>query len=74
MKATCRIPIATIQGLIGPGYYARILNGELIIQRCPRKAPSAAQAEARRVFVERYAQPKKKDEVDKSKEDLDDSS
>ena len=62
MKATCRIPIATIQGLIGPGYYARILNGELIIQRCPRrtKPPTPAQLEARRKFVERYAKPHKK--------------
>lgn len=60
MKATCQIPIATIQGLLGTGYYARILHGKVIIQRCPTRTapPTEAQLRARQLFVQRYAQPK----------------
>ncbi len=60
MKATCQIPIATIQGLLGTGYYARILHGKVIIQRCPTRTapPTEAQLRARQIFVQRYAQQK----------------
>ena len=57
MKAKMIVPIASVQGKIAKGYYARVLNGKQIIQRCPvrRKAPTAAQLRAQRDFVQRYA-------------------
>ena len=57
MKAKMITPIANIQGKIAKGYYARILNGQQIIQRCPvrTKPPTTAQRRAQRDFVLRYA-------------------
>lgn len=57
MKAKLIKPIATIQGKIAQGYYARILNGKQIIQRCPvRKKPlTPAQLRAQQEFAQRYA-------------------
>ena len=50
-------PIASVQGKIAKGYYARILNGQQIIQRCPvrTKPLTPAQRRAQRDFVLRYA-------------------
>lgn len=57
MKATFIAPIASLRGKITKGYYARVLNGQQIIQRCPvrRKAASSAQLAARKRFAETYA-------------------
>ena len=57
MKAKMLTPIASVQGKIAKGYYARILNGQQIIQRCPvrTKPPTPAQRRAQRDFVLRYA-------------------
>ena len=57
MKAKMLTPIANVQGKIAKGYYARILNGQQIIQRCPvrTKPPTPAQRRAQRDFVLRYA-------------------
>ena len=57
MKAKMLTPIASVQGKIAKGYYARILNGQQIIQRCPvrTKPPTTAQRRAQRDFVLRYA-------------------
>ena len=60
MKANYILPIASVQGKIAHGYYARILNGKTIIQRCPvrTKPPTPAQRKARHDFVARYATTK----------------
>ena len=57
MKAKMLTPIASVQGKIAKGYYARILNGQQIIQRCPvrTKPPTPAQRRAQRDFILRYA-------------------
>ena len=55
------VPIDSLRGKLslGSDYYARMLYGKLVIQRCPRrhKPPTPAQIEARRKFVEKYAHP-----------------
>ena len=55
------VPIDSLRGKLSldSDYYARMLYGKLVIQRCPRrsKASTAAQKEARRKFVEKYAHP-----------------
>ena len=61
MIAKLMAPIKSVHGKLTPGFYARMLNGKQIIQRCPRrvKAPTEAQLEARRRFVEKYRKVKK---------------
>lgn len=60
MQANYIVPIASIQGKIAYGYYARILNGKTIIQRCPKrtKPATATQIKARQNFIARFAKPK----------------
>lgn len=62
MKANYILPIASVQGKIAHGYYARILNGKTIIQRCPIRTKPAtnAQLRIRRQFGERYGSARKK--------------
>jgi hypothetical protein len=57
MKAKLLKPIASIHGKIAKGYYARLLNVNQIIQRCPmRKKPlTPAQLRAQQEFAQRYA-------------------
>lgn len=62
MKANYILPIASVQGKIAHGYYARILHGKTIIQRCPirTKPATEAQIKAQQDFVARYATAKDK--------------
>lgn len=68
MKAKVMLPFESVHGKIGSDFYARVMYGKQIIQRCPRrqKPPTAAQIEARRRFAEKYARNKGK--VQDSKE------
>lgn len=61
MKAKMIIPIASVQGKIAKGYYARILNGKQIIQRCPVRdqSPTPAQLRIRKQFGERFGTARK---------------
>lgn len=46
MKVKYILPIESIRGSIGPDYYARVLNGQMIIQRRPNRKkhkPTAAE-------------------------------
>jgi hypothetical protein len=56
MRAKLYVPFEELRGRIGEDYYARVLYGKLVIQRCPRrrKPPTPAQEEARKQFVEKY--------------------
>lgn len=56
MKAQLMAPIASIHGKISDKYYARVVNGKQIIQRCPTRnyPPTEKQLEARKRFAERY--------------------
>lgn len=63
MKAKLMLPIEFLRGKFAGNtsdYYARMLNGKQIIQRCPtrNKPPTIAQLQARKRFVERYAATK----------------
>lgn len=64
-------PIDSIQGKITKGYYARILNGKQIIQRCPvrKQAPTSAQLYIRKQFGERFGTARKLLHADKKSED-----
>lgn len=57
MKAKAIYPIESLHGNISPDHYARVLNGQLIIQRRPKrdKPPTEAQVKARKEFGEKYA-------------------
>ena len=57
MRATLVVPVESLRGKFGSDYYARVMYGKVIIQRCPRrwKKPTAAQIEARKRFTEKYA-------------------
>ena len=57
MKAKVMLPFESLHGKIGSDFYARVMYGKQIIQRCPnrRHPPTAAQIEARRRFAEKYA-------------------
>ena len=57
MKAKAIYPIDSLHGNISPDHYARVLNGQLIIQRRPTrtKPPTEAQIRARKGFAEKYA-------------------
>ena len=57
MKAKAIYPIESIHGNISPDHYARVLNGQLIIQRRPKRTKPATEAQirARREFGEKYA-------------------
>jgi hypothetical protein len=63
MKAKMIAPIASIQGKIAKGYYARMVYGKQVIQRCPvRRTPASAKQEAaRRWFAENLAGKKWRD-------------
>lgn len=54
MKAILMAPLESVSGKILPGYYARVLYGKQVIQRCPvrNKKPTAKQLAARRWFAE----------------------
>ena len=56
MKANMIAPIASIHGKIAKGFYARVMYGKQVIQRCPIRTKPATekQLEARRKFVEKY--------------------
>ena len=60
MKATLMAPIKSIHGKISDKYYARVVNGKQIIQRCPVRnyPPTQKQIEARKRFVEKYRKTK----------------
>ena len=70
MKAKVMLPFESLHGKIGSDFYARVMYGKQIIQRCPKRKhpPTAAQIEARRRFAEKYAGNKGK--VQDSKEML----
>jgi hypothetical protein len=60
MKAEAIYPIDSLHGNISPDHYARVLNGQLIIQRRPKRTKSATEAQkrARKEFAEKYAKRK----------------
>ena len=70
MKAKVMLPFESLHGKIGSDFYARVMYGKQIIQRCPRTKcpPTAAQIAARQRFAEKYAGNKGK--VQDSKEML----
>ena len=57
------IPIESVQGTIARGYYARVVYGKQVIQRCPvrTKAPTEKQKAARQWFAENLAGRKWRD-------------
>lgn len=57
MKVETNEPVAKIRGKICPGLYARVLNGEIVVQHCPKRTKPATEAQlrARREFAEKYA-------------------
>ena len=57
MKATLIDPLKSAHGNITPEHYTRVLYGEQIIQRRPKrtKPPTEAQIRARREFAKKYA-------------------
>ena len=61
MKVTLIAPIQSIHGKLSDKYYARVVNGKQIIQRCPVRTapPTQKQIEARKRFVERYRKTKR---------------
>jgi hypothetical protein len=63
MKAKMMAPIASIHGTIAKGYYARVVNGKQVIQRCPVRSspPSEKQKAARKWFAEHLAGRKWRD-------------
>lgn len=54
MKAKLMAPIASVSGKIAKGYYARVVCGKQVIQRCPvrTKPPTEKQIAARKWFAE----------------------
>lgn len=71
MKANMIVPIASVQGKIAKGYYARVLNGKQIIQRCPvrHKPPTPAQLNIRKQFGERFGTARKYLHTEEKSED-----
>jgi hypothetical protein len=63
MKAKMMAPIASIHGRIAGGYYARVVNGKQVIQRCPvrRQRATEKQKAARKWFAEHLAGRKWRD-------------
>jgi hypothetical protein len=57
MKAKMLLPIDIVQGTITKGYYARVVYGKQVIQRCPKrtKKPTEKQLAARKWFKENLA-------------------
>ncbi len=57
MKAKFADPIESVKGNLSPEYYARMLNGEQIIQRRPKrtKPPTEKQLRQRKWFADNYA-------------------
>lgn len=68
MKAKMMAPIASVSGKIAKGYYARVIYGKQIIQRCPirTKPPTEKQMEARRIFLEKYKKTRRNTEEKRS--------
>ena len=60
MKVTLIAPIQSIHGKLSDKYYARVVNGKQIIQRCPvrNNPPTQKQIEARKRFIEKYRKTK----------------
>ena len=60
MKVTLMAPLESIHGKISDKYYARVINGKQIIQRCPVRTapPTQKQIEARKRFIEKYRKTK----------------
>lgn len=60
MIANLQNPIAAIRGALGLGseYYARMLNGQCVIQHKPRKQ-SQKQKDLRAIFGDNYGTSKK---------------
>jgi len=57
MKATPIYPIESMHGNLTPGYYCRMLNGRLIIQRKPCRrghVPTPCEAANQRLFAAQY--------------------
>lgn len=63
MKAKMMAPIESIHGTIIKGYYARVVCGKQVIQRCPvrNKKPTEKQQAARKWFAENLAGRKWRD-------------
>lgn len=63
MKARMMVPIDKVQGTIVRGYYARVVYGKQVIQRCPerKKKPTEKQLAARKWFAENLAGRKWRD-------------
>lgn len=60
MKVKYILPIDNLRGCIGPDYYARVLNGQKIIQRRPnreKQKPTAKQKRTWELFKKRFAYP-----------------
>jgi hypothetical protein len=57
MRAKLVAPFESLHGKLDRDFYARVMYGKQIIQRCPRrwKPPTEKQLEARRKFAEKYA-------------------
>ena len=60
MKAKKLVPIDKVKGTIAAGYYARVVYGKQIIQRCPvrKKKPTEKQLAARKWFAEKIRKKK----------------
>ena len=57
MKAELEHPIKSLRGNFTKKYYVRVLNGDIVVQRRPKrtKPPTEAQIKARKAFAEKYA-------------------
>ena len=57
MKAALEHPIKSLRGNLTKKYYVRVLNGDIVVQRRPKrtKPPTEAQIKARKAFAEKYA-------------------
>ena len=57
MKAELEHPIKSLRGNLTKKYYVRVLNGDIVVQRRPKrtKPPTEAQIKARKAFAEKYA-------------------
>ena len=57
MKAELEHPIKSLRGNFTKKYYVRVLNGDIVVQRRPKrtKPPTEAQIKAQKAFAEKYA-------------------
>ena len=60
MRAKLVAPFESLHGKLDKDFYARVMYGKQIIQRCPRrlKPPTEAQLKARERFLEKYRKTK----------------